>query len=204
MAVVVQASIRECRPDMSSPGARFARRPGPKDQSFLVTTAWHSGCEQTATFWLSENWSVKVAQRSASVPGVARGGFLVGSGIGCGVLLGLNDVTWALAAAAAAGLALALVCGVDVERAALTTAAMFVSVIGATALLVWFGPWAWSTVARSAAPVYGWAIQTRSFWFCSLSCSPSRCSERRPESLSVDSSVRSGKSGRRITPCNPV
>jgi hypothetical protein len=94
-----------------------------------------------------------VAQHSASLPGVARGGFLLGWGIGCGVLLGINQVTWTLVGAVAAGLAVALVRGVDVERAALTTSAMLVGVIGATAIVVWFGPWAWASFSRTIAPI---------------------------------------------------
>ncbi len=146
-------------PEVSLPALASPSGPGPEDQRFPVTTPRQFGRKRSARSSLSENRSVKVAQHSASLPGFARGGVLVASGIGCGVLLGLNDVTWALAAAAAAGLALALVRGVDVERAALTTAAMFVGVIGATAVLVWFGPWAWSTVPRSAAPVSAWTLQ---------------------------------------------
>ena len=94
-----------------------------------------------------------MAQHSASLPGVARGGFLLGSGIACGVLLGINQVTWALVGAVAAGLAVALVRGVDVESAALTMSAMLVGMIGATATVVWFGAWAWSGFSRSMTPI---------------------------------------------------
>jgi hypothetical protein len=96
-----------------------------------------------------------IPKSQVAVPAV----LLVASAIVCGVLLGINQVGWSLLGTVGAALAVALVRRIDNERAALSIALAYVGVVAVTATLVWFGPWAWASFARSTGPASGWILQ---------------------------------------------